>query len=228
MAADQSSVGDGMPAPAEYLISEDEERSLHRRLVDRDVTAFNDLARLFLNHLIAWLDRNKSLHRSRRILHRGGGGRPNCTCEIAGLVRSCPRQAAGPLPMHVCPRRSAEQACREGRHSENKIRLEDVELSPEGGKYLVVNHDPLGSLVRQEDGDEATRTVVGPVRVGLSEAELRALDLMLHGERKTAAFAEALGITHLPKNDQRTVVKRVKDKLKKRFKRETSGDGKPS
>src|SRR5438876_1098813 len=52
------SLGGNMPAPADYLISEDEERSLHRRLVDRDVTAFNDLARLFLDHLIAWLVEN--------------------------------------------------------------------------------------------------------------------------------------------------------------------------
>src|SRR5438270_10618525 len=44
-----------MPAPGEHLISEEEERSLHRRLLDGEPTAFPDLARLFHEHLIAWL-----------------------------------------------------------------------------------------------------------------------------------------------------------------------------
>ena len=66
------------------------------------------------------------------------------------------------------------------------------------------------------------------MREGLSDAESRALDLLLDGERKTAVFAEALGIGHLPMKDQRAEVKRVKDKLKKRIERETRGDGKPS
>ncbi len=70
--------------------------------------------------------------------------------------------------------------------------------------------------------------MIAPVREGLSDAESKALELLLDGERKTAVFAEALGIGHLPTTDQRAEVKRVKDKLKKRIQRETSGDGKPS
>jgi hypothetical protein len=215
-----------MPAPAEYLISEDDERSLHRRLVDRDVTAPTDLARLFLNHLIAWL------------VEKNNASVPEELCveaaedALIALMKSpASFNPARRKRLAAYLRMSAQGDLRnilqrEGGHHD--VRLEDVELSPQAGKYLLVNDDPLRSLELREESAQATKTVVAPVREGLSEAESRALDLMLSGERKTAVFAEALGIGHLPTNVQRTEVKRVKDKLKKRIERETSGDGKPS
>src|SRR5262249_28260279 len=103
-----------------------------------------------------------------------------------------------------------------------------VELSRDGGKYLAVKEDPSLSLERQEESTHATRTVVAPARDGLRDGESRALDLILQGERKTAVFAEALGITHLPTSVQRTEVKRVKDKLKKRLERKTGDNVEPS
>jgi hypothetical protein len=63
-------------------------------------------------------------------------------------------------------------------------------------------------------------TIVAPARHGLSEAEARALDLLIDGQRKTALFAEALGISDLPEAEQKIQVKRVKDKLKIRLKRQ--------
>jgi hypothetical protein len=217
-----------MPAPVECLISKEEEQSLHRRLAEGDVTASADLARLFLDHLIAWLvEKNTS-----RI--------PEELCveaaedALIALMKSPasfnPTLGKGLVAyLHMSSQGDLRNILqREGRHYENQIPLEDVELSPEAGKYLAVDDDPLLSLVRQEESSQAVRTVIAPVRKGLSEAESRALDLMLQGERKTGVFAEALGITHLPANVQRTEVKRVKDKLKKRIERESSGDGKPS
>ena len=49
-----------MSSPAEIVISELEERSLHQHLIDHEVTAFEDLARLFLDSLIAWLRKTNS------------------------------------------------------------------------------------------------------------------------------------------------------------------------
>ena len=46
---------------------------------------------------------------------------------------------------------------------------------------------------------------------------------MLQGERKTAAFAEALGIEQRSPREQRIEVKRVKDMLKQRIKRMRHG-----
>jgi len=44
-----------MSSSSEFLISQEDELALHRRLVDRDVTAFADLASKFLDPLIKWL-----------------------------------------------------------------------------------------------------------------------------------------------------------------------------
>jgi RNA polymerase sigma-70 factor (ECF subfamily) len=217
-----------MPAPAEYLISEEEERLLHRRLVERDVTVSYDLAHVFLDHLIAWLvEKNSSSIPEELCVEAAEDALIALIKSPASFNPSRGKRLAAYLRMSAQgDLRNILQ--REGRHFENEIPLEDVELSPEAGKYLVVNDDPLRSLERQEESANVTRTVIAPVREGLSEAESRALDLILQGERKTAVFAEVLGIAHLPTNIQRTEVKRVKDKLKKRIERETSGDGKPS
>jgi DNA-directed RNA polymerase specialized sigma24 family protein len=45
------------------------------------------------------------------------------------------------------------------------------------------------------------------------------MDLLLQSERKTEIFAEALGISHLPPQDQRSAVNKIKDRLSKRLKR---------
>jgi hypothetical protein len=61
------------------------------------------------------------------------------------------------------------------------------------------------------------------VRHDLNAGEERVLALMLDGERKTLAFAQALGIDQLPKKEQKAKVKRLKDKLKKRIERGADG-----
>ena len=216
-----------MPAPAEYLISADEERSLHRRLVDGDVTASADLTRLFLVHVIGWL----TAKNSRRVPEelRVEAAEDALIALIKAPASFDPARGKR-LASYLCMSAQGDLRNilqREGRYYKNQRRLEDVELSPQAGKYLVVNDDPARSLECQEESERA-RVVAAPVREGLSDAESRALELLLDGERKTAVFAEALGIGHLPTTDQRAEVKRVKDKLKKRIQRETSGDGKPS
>lgn len=72
-----------------------------------------------------------------------------------------------------------------------------------------------------------------PDRLDLDQDELKAriqqvlpdprdqemLALMMEGERRTEAFAQILGITSLPPAEQRTVVKRHKDRIKQRLRR---------
>ena len=64
-------------------------------------------------------------------------------------------------------------------------------------------------------------------QTALSDGERAALDLMLGEERRTASFAEALGIGHLSVTEQEAVVKRTKDRIKKRIERGGSHDGPP-
>ena len=49
------------------------------------------------------------------------------------------------------------------------------------------------------------------------------LALRLQGVRRTEAFAEILGITHLPIETQRREVKRAKDRIDKMLRRRTGG-----
>ena len=62
------------------------------------------------------------------------------------------------------------------------------------------------------------------VIAGLSVAERAVFDLLLTDERRTAAFAEALGIAGLPVPEQEAEVKRAKDRIKARLKRAAGGD----
>jgi hypothetical protein len=55
--------------------------------------------------------------------------------------------------------------------------------------------------------------------------DLYAVELMRLNERSTPVYARVLEITHLPFAEQKRIVKRVKDKLKKRVERAGGGDG---
>jgi len=216
-----------MAASVDFLVSQEEELSLHRRLLEGDVTAPADLATRFHDSLIAWLVEKNSSEVPEEFCIEAA---EDAWMALVKKPTSYDPSRGKRLGAYLCMSAQGDLKNilrREGRYRRHAT-LEDVELSPEAGKYLAVNDDPLRYLERQEESAKVTRTVVAPAREGLSEAESRALDLMLHGERKTAVFAEALGITHLPTNVQRTEVKRLKDKLKKRIERETSDDGKPS
>ena len=70
----------------------------------------------------------------------------------------------------------------------------------------------------QEERGKACRTPA-TVSYGLTEGELQFLALMEQGERKTAVFAQALGIDEMQKEEREAIVKRTKGKLKKRMER---------
>ena len=112
---------------------------------------------------------------------------------------------------------------KETRHWQTRVSLESVEQSPDGGKYLGREDDPSVPLALREESEQAERQVLTAIRAGLSDGEQRCLELLIDGERKTSAFAQALGIEQLPKEDQKVEVKKVKDKLKKRLERKDHG-----
>jgi hypothetical protein len=101
--------------------------------------------------------------------------------------------------------------------------LVSVELYPADRKYKGTDKDPSVTLQLREQAAKADEEVLSQVRQGLSAGQQRCLKLMLQGERKTAAFAEALGIEQRSPREQRIEVKRVKDMLKQRIKRMRHG-----
>jgi hypothetical protein len=217
-----------MPPANEFPVSTDEELQLHGRLVKGDPTAPADLASSFLDRLVAWLAARNSSDIPEELRIEAA---EDALIALAKSPLSFKPERR--MRLYAYLRMSAQGDLRnilrrEGRQRQHEISLQDVELSKEAGKYLAEDGDQLRLLEIKEEGERARLQVVSPARDGLTGAESRALDLLLQGERKTAVFAEVLGITDWAKRAQQAEVKRVKDKLKKRLQRETSGDGQAS
>ncbi len=72
------------------------------------------------------------------------------------------------------------------------------------------------------DPHDLSADVLATIRehaAGFSPEDAAMIELMGEGVRETAAYAEVLGISHLPINDQRAAVKREKDRLTRRLER---------
>jgi hypothetical protein len=90
-----------------------------------------------------------------------------------------------------------------------------VELDTLGGNEPVAG-GPLLRLIRDEETDQLSRAADA---VGASSEDLVVMRLFLKGEKATVVYAAALGLTHLPVQEQEAEVKRAKDRVKKRWRR---------
>lgn len=103
---------------------------------------------------------------------------------------------------------------------------EDVELSVIGGNKTirVSRHDQRESeIVTKIDSQDRVRDIFTVVQEPRDRAVLK---LMMDGERKTSAFALALGISHLSKRERKRRVKQCKDRLIKYVRRSEEKRGK--
>jgi hypothetical protein len=212
-----------MPSASQFLISQEDELALHKRLVDGDVTAPAEIATVFIDGLIKLLiDRN-----SWRV--------PEELCVEAAedawiaLVKnpgSFKAEKGKRLGDYLCM--SAQGDLRNRLRDEGRKRgknLEAVQLSVNERKCLDTTDDPSLRLRIQEEVEQVREWVIPIASDGLSDGESRVLDLIIQGERKTTVYAKALGIDHLPKKEKTAEVNRVKNKIKKRIKRGTTDDG---
>ena len=112
--------------------------------------------------------------------------------------------------LFIAKRRLQNQWTAERRHHAGRIPWDSVELDAAG---------------RNDEGDESPgfdAAALAPVVAQLTDAERRVFELMRDGERRTEAFAEALGVAGDP--DREAHVKRAKDRIKARLKRAAGGD----
>jgi DNA-directed RNA polymerase specialized sigma24 family protein len=87
-----------------------------------------------------------------------------------------------------------------------------------------VELDPAaGNLLQQEEATQRQRQQVALTQALQNPHDQQLLALRLQGVRRTKAFAEVLGITHLPIEAQRREVKRAKDRIDKILRRRTGG-----
>lgn len=101
---------------------------------------------------------------------------------------------------------------RERRHAARQVPLETVAEAALARNTLQESEDSSESMAASPLLQVILQEVSDPV-----DHEL--LEMMLTGERKTAPYARVLGITDRSETEQRKIVKRHKDRLKKRLRR---------
>lgn len=209
-----------LPTPEQQL-------QLHQRLLAGDHAVTADLAAAFLKPLCRWLKgRNPGIPDDFCL---------GAACDaLSALMKDpCSYKPERKKSLFAYLRMSAQGDLlneweKEQGHQRWRKSMESVEQLPDAWKYLGRDEDPSLPLQIKEEAVAASEGVLPEVRDGLTEGELRALDLILRREKKTAVFAEACGLGHLPKPQQRVEVKRLKDKVKTRLKRARSGHGRTS
>jgi len=203
------------------LPSTADEHALHHRLLAADPVAPSDLAVAYLGYLGRYLrERN-----------------PAIDDEFCQTAAEDAIMALSKRPQSYDPARATLIAylrlsaqgdlrsllARERRHRSHQANLESVELSGVVGKEVGDDtYDPAVLVEARESVSEVMRqrlAIPAGVLQGLTPGEISALRLMAEGERRTPAYAQALGITDLPLTEQRHEVKRVKDRLQKRLER---------
>jgi RNA polymerase sigma-70 factor (ECF subfamily) len=202
--------------------SEEEGLRLHQRLVAEDPTAPSDLAQAYLDPLIDWVIRcNRTIDAD---LCADAAER-----AILALIKNPAsyQTERGRLEPYLCM--SAQGDLRnlldgQKQHTTGRRSLDSVELSADARNSLGEEDDPSLPLQIAEAQQEVLATLPSTVREGLSEQEIAVVELMLAKERKTEVYARAYGIEHLPVEEQRREIKKVKDKLQKRIDRARDAD----
>lgn len=183
---------------------------LLRRLLDGDPVAPSDFAAAYLDPLIAFL----------RATQRGAHEHDLVTAAEDAVLSVLRR------PTVYDPSRSDLPAFlrmaalgdlrnfleRESRHHRQREDRDCVELPADGG-----NDSPDDELPSFD------HPALAEVVAALDPVERQVFDLMRSGERKTEAFAEALGLGDRPADEQAREVKRAKDRIKQRLKRAVEG-----
>jgi RNA polymerase sigma-70 factor, ECF subfamily len=201
------------PSPEEGL-------RLHLRLGEQDPLAPSDACKAYVYPLCDWLGsrfRDVDPHLIQSAVHDALIGyvqRPRCYDPRRGDLALYLRMAARwDLANHLR---------REGRHHERRVPWSVVELGEEGGNLSGREEEPVRQLEQDEEA-VGWQVTLRALRGRLPEADRPAFDLMLAGERDTRVFAAALGLEALPIEEQACAVKRVKDRILKRLKREGQG-----
>lgn len=201
--------------------AQDEALALLEELAKGDPVAPSDLAAAYLEPLARWLARTNPQAESSE-------------CDTAAedailwLIKHPASYDPGGMPLEAYLRMAAKRDLQnvkraEGRHASRRAEWGAVELSRSMGKHVMdVDADPARILELQEMVEEIVRKrprMPAVALAGLTPGEVQALGLVECGERRTELYAVALGISHLPLEQQQVEVKRVKDRLKVRLKR---------
>jgi RNA polymerase sigma-70 factor (ECF subfamily) len=193
------------------------ERELHARLLDGDPVASSDLFELVFERLVESLQ-PRFPRVDRDLIEQAVAGAVAQLAlepgryqpERSGLLSFLRLDARGDLLNEL------EKLRRRARHETS---LAEVELPASARNRVLRGEQDPAELTVQNEAESSWRAELD---ARLTPMERVVAELMIEGERRTAVFAQALGIVHLSQDEQRQEVKRVKDRLKKRLRRRRS------
>lgn len=202
-------------------MDEDELQRLHARLLDGDPTATRDLVRFV----------DTSAPRLLTQLRRKWPGAARELCEEAVLEAlfnylNAPGvydPARGRLERYLfwSAHRDLQNLIERERHQRPpNTRSLDVELGAAGRKWTLAERVADPRADPDHWLDEIDPRLLARIAAALpDEQDRRVFALIVAGERHTAAFASLLGLAHLAHDEQRQLVKRVKDRVLARVRR---------
>lgn len=179
---------------------------LYRRLLTSDRVASSEFAAAFLEPLIAYLH---AAYPHADDHHRIEAAEDAVLSVIRNPAVYDPSRGNLLTFLRMAARRDLDNIrAREQRHQRNREIRDCVELGTQDGNGF-----------QDADLPSFDDPGIAAIVATLSEDERRVLDLMRTGERRTEAFAALLGVANRSVDEQRRVVKQVKDRVKKRFQR---------
>jgi DNA-directed RNA polymerase specialized sigma24 family protein len=190
---------------------------LHRRLLTGDRTASEEVVRLLHASLTQEISAQFS-HTDQHIIWDG---------VIDAMLDYCARPQQFDAERGISLKRFLRLAAR--RNVVNMLRGEQrrkVREEAAGHAWAAssVELDPAaGNLLQKEESTQRQRQQTALTNALQNPNDQQLLALRLQGVRRTEAFAEILGITHLPIETQRREVKRAKDRIDKLLRRRTGG-----
>jgi RNA polymerase sigma-70 factor, ECF subfamily len=185
---------------------------LHRRLCDGDRTASEELAELILEPLIDAISRRFPRSDEQTIWD----GVVDALLDYCARPHQFDEERGVPLDRFLCmaSRHNVTNLLR------GETRRRAREEAAQSDARSVVELDPTaGNILQQEETRELQRQQEGMMERLSDPRDQQVLALRLQGERRTEAFAEILGISHLPIEAQRRAVKRTKDRIDKILRR---------
>ncbi len=197
------------------------ERGIHERLLNRDVTASEELARQYLPLVRRHVQARANKHgvQDEALINDAA------TDATFDYIRYPSKFDPGRSSLLGHLKRAAERDLinavqKDRRRRRGEELSDDVELTlrrrnkPSDIRKIIrdAEAEVLGSLEPARGMDEVLADIEEP-------RDKKLLKLMAAGERRTTVFAALLGITELSQSKQQKVVKQHKDRLKKQLQR---------
>lgn len=187
------------------------EREIHERLLAEDVTAPAELAEALLEPLLQWLSKKYPKLSDPDLLYDAVTDALISYIKHPAQFDPTRRSLMGFLVM-AAEGDLRNALAKEKRRRQRETSLEVVELGVAGGNIGV----EVGNSETESEREKLRQALP---RIFEDPKDLAIVELIISGERTTAAFVEVLQLRHLPVEQQRREVKRHKDRLKKRLER---------